>query len=153
MTFAPVPMDTSRSILAPCTTPARRPIVTHGAMTVPAPISTSPSTTTWPGIADGHLGGGHGQAVEQAREHGHAAGLQAGLGPVGDLGQEGVAGPGQAEDLDQSIPARAELGALAAVERVQPRVGEHRLAEARVARAERAPEVLGGQVGHGDGGP
>ncbi len=36
MIFAPVPMLTSRSIVAPRTSPARRPIVTQGDITAPA---------------------------------------------------------------------------------------------------------------------
>ena len=50
ITLAPVPMLTSRSIVAPWTSPARRPIVTNGAITAPGWISTSPSITTWPWI-------------------------------------------------------------------------------------------------------
>jgi hypothetical protein len=48
ITFAPVPMLTSRSIVGPLTSPARRPIVTNGPITVPEWISTRPSTTIWP---------------------------------------------------------------------------------------------------------
>ena len=48
ITFAPVPMLTLRSIVAPRTFPARSPIVTHGAIVTPSAISTIPSITTCP---------------------------------------------------------------------------------------------------------
>ena len=48
MTLQPVPRFAPRSMVAPRTSPAFSPMVTHGAITTPSATSTSPSMTTWP---------------------------------------------------------------------------------------------------------
>ena len=87
ITFAPVPMLTLRSIVAPRTSPARRPIVTNGAIIAPAcdldeavdhdlPVDDVDAGLDHDRVADRDLRERHREPVREARQQRHAARLQ-----------------------------------------------------------------------------
>ena len=150
-------MLTSRSIVAPRTSPARRPIVTNGAIIAPEWISTIPSIDDLAvdhvdagmddhRVADRDLRERHREPVRDARQERDAARLQARLQPVQRLPEVGVADQREPQHLRGGVGARAEFVALAAVARRDASVGDQRLAQRRMPRPQRAPE--GFVVGH-----
>ena len=145
------------SIVAPRTSPARSPIVTHGKI-IGSRVDLHQAVghhlavhDVDPGVnhhrvADRDLGERHRQAVRQARQHRHAERLQACLGPVQRLSQECVALPCQPQALEGEVERSAELVALSAVARGHMGVGRKGLHEAWMSRADRAPDVVGRAV-------
>lgn len=94
-------------------------------------------------VADRNLGQHHRKPVKEPGQNPDFAPLAGGLGAVENLGQEGVAHPGQAKGRDQGIPLAAELVSLPPVLGGHHRVGQHRFGE---------PGVPGAQVRHQAGG-
>ncbi len=138
ISFAPVPMLTCGRTVGPVTSPARSPMVTNGEITTPAADLDEPVghdaavddvhpglTTTGSPIETCALE--HRQPVQEPRQHRHAERLQPCLGAVQHLREERVADPGQPQRSGRAASRpRAELVALAAVQRGYPGVLAHR---------------------------
>ena len=151
ITLAPVPTLTSRSMTAPCTSPARSPIVTQGKSTAPdlheavghdLSVHDVNARLHNHGVTDRDLRQRHREPMRQTRQDRHTERLESGLHAVQGLGQEGVADPGEPHDLYGEIDPSAEFVALAPVAGRHARVSGERLAQVRMAGADLAPYGL-----------
>ena len=146
MTFAPVPSDAPAPILGPSKTPFAQPdrdewCDEHPWSDLREAIDDDLSVKKvqagsdhyW--IPDRDLRDGHGGAMEQPWQNGHAECLQTRLGAIAHLREQRVRDDEQPEDLYRFVDGRPELVTLGPVRRRHPRVGPDRLEELGVAGA------------------